>query len=210
MADAASLPAQTASEPQDTPGPAAPEAPKNGPPKPPPRPESQTYPQIAASHIDTLSKIAGQLPKLLVYFAAAISQLTNNPVETSETKGKPDTPNARQQALWVMTIYVGACIKQIREELVEQINDLEQYGVIPAKNPKRIVLQGPGQAAAAKDPEATVTNNGYGDFDVGVLNARAASGHAGDKDVLDRVKAMVEELIERTRVEASGDEMAID
>jgi hypothetical protein len=197
-------------EQQRTPGAAAREAHPDGAPKASPRQDSQTYRQIAATHIDTLSKINGQLPKLLAYFAAAISQLTNNPVETSETKGRPDSPKERQQALWVMTIYVGACIKQIREELVEQINDLEQYGVIPAKNPKRIMPPGPGQAAAAKDPESTVTNNGYGDFDVGVLNARAASGHAGDKDVLDRVKTMVEELIERTRVEASGDEMAVD
>ena len=79
--------------------------------------DPQSYRQIAASHIDTLSRINGQLPKLLAYFAAAISQLTNNPIETSDQKDKPDTPKSRQAALWVMTIYVGACIKQIREEL---------------------------------------------------------------------------------------------
>jgi hypothetical protein len=206
-----SEPAQTAKEQQDTPGSTQRDQ-KDGPSKSQPPQESQTYRQIAATHIDTLSKINGQLPKLLAYFAAAISQLTNNPVETSESKDKPDTPKERQQALWVMTIYVGACIKQIREELVEQINDLEQYGVIPAKSPKHIALPGPGQAAAAKDPEAGVVNNGYGDFDVGVLNARAASGHVGEEDVLDRVKTMVEEFVSRGRVEAKGhgDEMAVD
>jgi hypothetical protein len=48
--------------------------------------KSQTYNQIAADHIDTLSIINEQLPKLLAYSAAAISQLTNNPVETSAQK----------------------------------------------------------------------------------------------------------------------------
>jgi hypothetical protein len=53
--------------------------------------KSQTYNQIAASHIDTLSIINEQLPKLLAYSAAAISQLTNNPVETSAQKDQPDS-----------------------------------------------------------------------------------------------------------------------
>ncbi|KAH8727094.1 hypothetical protein GQ44DRAFT_612399 [Phaeosphaeriaceae sp. PMI808] len=172
--------------------------------------EAQTYRQIAANHIDILSRINGQLPKLLAYFAAAISQLTNNPIETSDQKGKPDTPQARQQALWVMTIYVGACIKQIREELVDQVNDLERYRVIPAKHPKYSALPGEGQAAKTNDAEAGVKHGGYGDFDVGVLNARAASGHIGGEDMLDRVKAMVEDLIKKSDAETNGDRMAVD
>lgn len=55
-----------------------------------------------------------------------------------------------------------------------------------------------------------MTNGGYGDFDVGVLNARAASGHVGGEDVLDRIKAMVEDLKKRSEVEADGEEMAVD
>lgn len=175
-----------------------------------PAQESQTYHQIAATHIDTLSKINEQLPKLLTYFAAAISQLTNNPIETPVSKDQPDSPQARQQALWVMTMYVGAAIKEIREELSKQINDLERYGVIPAKHPKYTSMPKQGQSANEVDPEATVKNGGYGDFDVGVLNARAASGHIGGDDVLDRVKAMVEDLMKRSGVEANGDNMAVD
>jgi hypothetical protein len=209
MSNAASQQAQTVKEQQDTPGSTQRDQ-KDSQPKSQPPQESQTYRQIAATHIDTLSKINGQLPKLLAYFAAAISQLTNNPIETSDQKDKPDTPRERQQALWVMTIYVGACIKQIREELFEQINDLERYGVIPAKHPKYTAMPGQGQAGNAKDPEASVKNGGYGDFDVGVLNARAASGHIGGEDVLDRVKAMVEELMKKNGVEANGEEMAVD
>jgi hypothetical protein len=171
---------------------------------------SQTYNQIAATHIDTLSKINEQLPKLLAYSAAAVSQLTNNPVETSGQKDEPDSTKARQQALWTMSMYVGFSIKLVREELSKQINDLEQYGVIPAKHPKYTAMPKTGQAANAAAAEASVKNGGYGDFDVGVLNARAASGHVGGDDVLDRVKAMVEELAKRSEIEADGEAMAVD
>jgi hypothetical protein len=172
--------------------------------------KSQTYNQIAASHIDTLSIINEQLPKLLAYSAAAISQLTNNPVETSAQKDQPDSIKARQQTLWTMTRYVGLSMKLIREEISLQINDLERYGVIPAKHPKYTVLSKPGQPAKAASAEESVKNGGYGDFDVGVLNARAASGHLGGDDLLDRVKAMVEELARRSDVEADGEAMAVD
>jgi hypothetical protein len=170
---------------------------------------SQTYNQIAATHIDTLSKINEQLPKLLAYSAAAVSQLTNNPVETSAQKDEPDSTKARQQALWTMSMYVGFSVKLVREELSKQISDLEQYGVIPAKHPKYTAMPKTGQTANAA-AEASVKNGGYGDFDVGVLNARAASGHVGGDDVLDRVKAMVEELAKRSEVEADGEAMAVD
>jgi hypothetical protein len=172
--------------------------------------KSQTYNQIAATHIDTLSRINEQLPKLLAYSAAAISQLTNNPVETSAQKDQPDSTKARQQALWTMTRYVGLSMKLIREELSLQINDLERYGVIPAKHPKYGAMPKVGQPANAAGAEASVKNGGYGDFDVGVLNARAASGHVGGDDVLDRVKAMVEELARRSEAEADGEAMAVD
>lgn len=176
-----------------------------------PAQESQTYHQIAATHIDTLSSINEQLPKLLTYFAAAISQLTNNPIETPVSKDQPDSAETRQQSLWVMTMYVGAAIKEIREELSKQINDLERYGVIPAKHPKYTVMPKQGQSASeVVDSEASVKNGGYGDFDVGVLNARAASGHIGGDDVLDRVKAMVEDLMKRSGAKANGENMAVD
>jgi hypothetical protein len=174
-----------------------------------PAQQSQTYNQIAANHIDVLSKINEQLPKLLTYFAAAISQLTNNPVETPGQKDQPDTPQARQQALWMQTMFVGLSIHQIREELVSQINDLERYGVIPAAHPKYTPQQ-IGDNAPPHDPQKSVTNGGYGDFDVGVLNARAASGHVGGDDVLDRIRNMVEELKKRSEGEADGEQMAVD
>jgi hypothetical protein len=174
-----------------------------------PAQQSQTYNQIAATHIDTLSRINEQLPKLLTYFAAAISQLTNNPVETPAQKDQPDTPQSRQQALWMQTMFVGLSIHQIREELVNQINDLERYGVIPATHPKYTPQQ-IGKVAPPHDPQASVTNGGYGDFDVGVLNARAASGHVGGEHVLDRIRTIVEDLKKRSEDDKSGEEMVVD
>lgn len=174
------------------------------------QPQAQTYHQIAASHIDTLSRINEQLPKLLTYFAATISQLTNNPVETPISKGKPDTIQSRQEALWMMSLFTGASIKEIREELIIQINDLERYGVIPEKHQRYTAIPREGQTTKPVDPEATVTNGGFGNFDVGILNARAASGQAGEADVLDRLKALAEELIKRSGGEADGEEMSVD
>jgi hypothetical protein len=170
---------------------------------------AQTYRQIAAAHIDTLSGINEQLPKLLAYFAATISQLTNNPIETKGQAGQPDTVKSRHSAVWLMSLYVGMAVKEIREELEKQINDLERYGVIPAKHPKYSALPGQGQASK-HDPQASVKNGGYGNFDVGVLNAQAAPGQIGSEDVLDRVKTVVEDLIKRSGLEANGAEMAVD
>jgi hypothetical protein len=201
MSTESSQQAQTLQEQENTPTQNGPHT-SSGPPQ-----EAQTYDQIAASHIDTLSKLNEQLPKLLTYFAAVISQLTNNPIEVPATKDQPDSAEMRQQAVFQMTAYVGAGIKLIRENLVDQINDLERHGVIPAKHPK-YTKQGPGPVTV--DPEASVKNGGYGDFDVGVLNARAASGHIGGDDVLARVKSMVEDLTRMSQAEAKGDEMAVD
>lgn len=181
--------------------------------KSPAAPTMQIYRQIAADHIDQLNDVNAQLPKLLTYFAALISQLTNNPIETPRSKGKPDSVYQRQESMWVMVLYLGTCIGEIRDALVKQINDLERYGVIPAKHPKYTALPREpkeGQPAPAKDPEAGVKNGGYGDFDVGVLNARAALGQAGAEDMLDKVKTMVEELARRSNIELPAEDMVVD
>lgn len=174
------------------------------------QPESQTYPQIAASHIDTLSRVNQQLPKLLTYFAATISQLTNNPIETPVTKDKPDNIESRQEALWLMALYVGASIKEIREELVEQINHLERYGVIPSDAPRYGGKFQSDDAKKKEGSEQSVVNGGFGNFDVGVLNARAASGLAGHVDMLDRLNNMLDGLMKKTGMDQNGDEMAVD
>jgi hypothetical protein len=175
----------------------------------PQQPAAQTYRQIAAAHIAQLSAINAQLPKMLAYFAACISQLSNNPMETSVQTEQEDSVKKRQNVMWTMSLYVGAAIKEIREELEAQINDLWRYGVIPAQHQRYTALPHAGQVIKF-DPEASVKNGGYGDFDVGVLNARAASGQVGGEEVLDRLKAMMEELMHKSGVDMGGEDMVVD
>lgn len=98
----------------------------------------------------------------------------------------------------------------IREELVRQIEDLEKHKVIPASHPKFIVPKRHGDITRETvDPQANVKNGGYGEFDVGVLNARASAGVAAGEDVLERARLVLEELMKRSEdreVDKSGDE----
>ena len=174
--------------------------------------QQQTYRQVATTHIETLNKINRQLPKLLTWFATALTQLTNNPIQDADHQGQPDTLEARQAAFLKYAMYVGKINDEIWDELTEQINDLERYKVIPKSHPKYTAVKRPGDKGdkEVNDPEKTVKNGGYGDFDVGVLNARANSGQVGAEDVLDRVKGILEELKRRSEAEANGEDMAVD
>ncbi|KAI4627408.1 uncharacterized protein J4E87_003971 [Alternaria ethzedia] len=184
--------------------------------------EPKTYREVAAEHIDTLNEINHQIPKLLKYFATALSQLTNDPIpfQHDAMQCTPGTLEARKEAFRINALFCGASCEVIRSELVKQLNALERYKVIPKSHPKFTVNQRQGQGQAQKgkenesevvDPEKEVKNGGYGEFDVGVLNARASSGQVGTEDVLDRAKAILEELQKRTGG-AVGDEedMVID
>jgi len=184
--------------------------------------EPKTYREVAAEHIDTLNEINHQIPKLLKYFATALSQLTNDPIpfQHDAMQCTPGTLEARKEAFRINALFCGASCEVIRSELVKQINALERYKVIPKSHPKFTVNQRQGQGQAQKgkenesevvDPEKEVKNGGYGEFDVGVLNARASSGQVGTEDVLDRAKAILEELQKRTggTVE-DAEEMMVD
>ncbi|KAF1843751.1 uncharacterized protein K460DRAFT_357438 [Cucurbitaria berberidis CBS 394.84] len=175
-------------------------------------PKTQSYRQVAASHIDTLSEINRQLPKMLTYFATALTQLTNNPIHDRDQEGESDTPEARQAAFRKYAIYVGLSVGLIRDELTKQINDLELYKVIPKSHPKYAASKRQGEKGEkdVNDPEKDVKNGGYGEFDVGVLNARASSGQVGGEDVLDRAKAILEDLKRRSGDVTEEEEMIVD
>jgi hypothetical protein len=181
--------------------------------KPPAEPK--TYREVAAEHIDTLNEINHQIPKLLKYFATALSQLTNDPIpfQNDAMECTPGTLDARKEAFRINALFVGASCEVIRSELVKQINALERYKVIPKSHPKFTVTQRQGQGQKGKesesdvvDPEKEVKNGGYGEFDVGVLNARASSGQVGTEHVLDRAKAILEELQKRSASTEGGEE----
>ncbi|KAJ4987332.1 hypothetical protein SVAN01_07202 [Stagonosporopsis vannaccii] len=180
----------------------------------------QTYRQIAASHIAALNKLNSNLPDILALIAAALSQLTNNPIQ-SETRA--DSPRARDDDIRAFSAAIKSVMQGFREALVEQINDLERYKVIPATMPKFTPLPraaAPGapalqqQGPAKLDPDAGVKNGGYGQFDVGWLNAQVAGKAVGGDDALDRVRAVLDELLERSAQgstqKAEGEEMAVD
>lgn len=179
--------------------------------------EPKTYRQIAAEHIDTLNEINHQIPKLLKYFATALSQLTNDPIpfQHDAMQCEPGTLEARKEAFRINALFCGTSCEIIRQELVKQINALERYKVIPKSHPKFAVSQsqarkGKEEESEVVDPEKDVKNGGYGDFDVGVLNARASSGQVGAEDVLDRARAILQELQKRTEGATNSDDMVID
>jgi hypothetical protein len=174
-----------------------------------PAPQQQTYRQIAAAHIHALNQINAELPRILVHFASAMTQLTNNPIPKQERE-EGDSLQARQDDLRYFAYVTRRLVELLRADLVSQINDLEHYKVIPAKHPKFTPVQTEEQGHQQRDPEAGVKNGGYGDFDVGVLNARVASGQIGGEDVLERVRGVLEELLKRGGGEANGEDMAVD
>lgn len=199
--DAMETDAPTSTQPQDAATPAA---------------SQQTYRQIAASHIEALNKLNSNLPDILALIAASLSQLTNNPIQSSPQE---DSPRARERDMVAFSGAVKGLVSGFREALVEQINDLERYNVIPATMPKFTALpsaipsmgqQQQQQAPMKQDADAGVTNGGYGNFDVGVLNSKVSSGQVGGDDTLDRVKAVLDELLERSAQKSNGEEMAVD
>jgi hypothetical protein len=175
----------------------------------PAAPQQQTYRQIAAAHIHALNNINAELPRILVHFASAMTQLTNNPIPKQE-RPDGDSLQARQDDLRYFAYVTRRLVELLRADLVSQINDLEHYKVIPAKHQKFTPVQTDEHDTQQRDPEAGVKNGGYGDFDVGVLNARVASGQIGGDDVLERVRGVLDELLRRGRDDANGEEMAVD
>ncbi|KZM22655.1 uncharacterized protein EKO05_0009565 [Ascochyta rabiei] len=184
-----------------------------------PTASQQTYHQIAASHIEALNKLNSNLPDILALIAAALSQLTNNPIQSEP---REDSPQSRNMDTLAFGNAIKSFMQDFRATLIDQINDLERYKVIPATMPKFTALpsampgvggaqqQQQSQAALKQDPDAGVQNGGYGDFDVGVLNARVAAGQVGGDDALDRVKAVLDALLERSGQKTEGEEMAVD
>lgn len=199
--DAMDTDAPTSTQPQDTATPAA---------------SQQTYRQIAASHIEGLNKLNSNLPDILALIAASLSQLTNKPIQSGEQE---DSPAARERDLVGFSQAVKGIMAGLREALIDEINDLERYKVIPATMPKFTALpssipsmgqQQQQQAPVMQDPDAGVQNGGYGSFDVGVLNSKVKSGQVEGDDTLDRVKTVLNELLERSGQKSNADEMAVD
>ncbi|CAI6338532.1 unnamed protein product [Periconia digitata] len=201
-----------------------------------PHPEEPTSPQqpyreVAATHIRHLSTLSQRLPGILTTSATTLSQLTNAPIPSADNNAGSDSPAARRAALSSSANEFYTSVLALRTALHAQIDELEKHGVIPADEVrfKGVVQQpagagagaGAGAAAAASDnadggagskekkvdPQASVTNNGLGSFDVGILNARAGVRQKDGEEVLARMKRVVDGLVERAGGEEdSGDQ----
>ncbi|KAF2870929.1 hypothetical protein BDV95DRAFT_49919 [Massariosphaeria phaeospora] len=190
------------------------------------------YRGLAATHIRALSLANETLPPMLRASATAISQTTNSPINppTSTSSQTPDSLTRRQALLSESSSTFLTLLQEVRMQLHSQIDALEAEGVIPAEYIKYVApltnrpstnLSQAEQAAEqqkaqkAHDPEESVTNGGFGEFDVGVLNARAGVRQAGGEHVLERVRVVLEELVQRAEAEgaeaeASGEQRDVN
>lgn len=191
--------------------------------------QQQPYREIAATQIRHLSTLSHRIPGILTTSATTLSQLTNAPIPPASLPTTPDAPSARRAALSTSANAFYTSVLDLRAALHAQIDELEKHGVIPADELrfKGAVQQvgsagsagaatagaddaaaGAGSAKEKKgDPQASVTNNGLGSFDVGVLNARAGVRQRDGEEVLARMKRVVDGLVEQAGVpKESGDE----
>ncbi|EOD51293.1 putative casein kinase substrate phosphoprotein pp28 protein [Neofusicoccum parvum UCRNP2] len=129
---------------------------------------------VAAEHIQELSKIKEDVPKLLTAASHAISALTNRPLDSPSSA---DPLAARKEAYSAHTQTYFTLVRQIQDNLMREVGALEDAGVIPAKAEKV------ERAAQTQREGAEVKNGGLGELDVGWLNARTRDvgvGKAGE------------------------------
>ena len=184
--------------------------------------DNETYRSNATEHIRALSTLNTRLPPILNCAATTLSQLTNAPIVSSAapTVAPDEEPEARREAIASSANEYFTAVFNLSKELHKQVTDLQEAGVIPAEEvryiarteqPNIAASAQPGMPAAppatAKDTEATVTNGGLGEFDIGVLNARAGVRGTGEDEVLDRVKRLLEHLKRRPEGGVENDDM---
>lgn len=184
--------------------------------------DNGSYRSNATEHIRALSTLSTRLPPILNSAATTLSQLTNAPIVSSTAPAVADDeePKARREAIATSAQEYFTAVFNLSKELHKQVNDLEEAGVIPAEEVRYIArteepaarqppLPGmpPEPPAIAKDTEATVTNGGLGEFDIGVLNARAGVRGTGEDELLDRVKRLLGDLHRRTEDSQANDKM---
>jgi hypothetical protein len=185
----------------------------------------EDYRSTATTHIRALSTLSTRVPAILNHAATTLSQLTNAPIPSSTTAA--DSPQARRDAISSSAKAYFAAVFDIATELLTQVSDLEEAGVIPAQEVRYIARtvrdedagfggQGGLLAKAGmpqttpKDSEAAVTNGGLGEFDIGVLNARAGIREGGEGEVLERVKRLLEDLERRGKEGGEEENVKMD
>ncbi|KAL1636343.1 hypothetical protein SLS58_009836 [Diplodia intermedia] len=147
---------------------------------------------VAAEHIQELSKIKEDVPKLLTAASHAINALTNRPLASDSSTAEPsstsDPLDARKEAYQTHTRTYFTLVREISNNLSREIGALEEAGVIPAKAEKIEQAQQQQQQQQQQQREGgaggvEVKNGGLGELDVGWLNARTRDvgvGKAGE------------------------------
>ncbi|KAF2815147.1 uncharacterized protein BDZ99DRAFT_515897 [Mytilinidion resinicola] len=164
----------------------------------------------AEQRIQELSAINAQIPQILINASSAIRALTNSSSSSSNNTA-PASLAAHKATFQTSTRAFFTLITQISAQLTDQARALEAAGIIPPTNAKAASREMTGAEAAAllgaagggpagaiagaqvRDSEATVTNGGLGELDVGWLNARAGDvGRGMEAEVLARVREILE------------------
>ncbi|KAF2001058.1 hypothetical protein P154DRAFT_619681 [Amniculicola lignicola CBS 123094] len=168
----------------------------------------QPYRIIAASHIRELSIINETLPPILTHSATCISLLTTRPILS---KSSLDSPQHRRATLQASSSTFFSLVNNLTPALKAQVDALEAQFIIPEKAAAKkrvtaaapvihgvtgqVAVGGPGQGHGAGhegDMEDRITNEGLGEWDVGVLNARAGVRQVGAlEEVLERVEGVL-------------------
>lgn len=175
--------------------------------------------QISAAHIKKLSELNATVPPILQSAGQALSSLTNAPITTDSSHlDSSDSIALRKQLLTSSVQTFFQHTSTLARALGDEISALESHKIIPATgtkatsremtaadaakylNPGKEVAPPPGVAPVEKgrDSEATVTNAGLGDLDIGMLNARVG-GAKGELEVegglVERVRGILGELV---------------
>ncbi|KAF2121885.1 hypothetical protein BDV96DRAFT_132853 [Lophiotrema nucula] len=141
------------------------------------------------------------LPQLLELTATALSQLTNRPIPVSSTStSATDSTLVRERAFLQKSDELFRLINITRDALKSNVDRLTENDVIPKETTREVIANRPagGQPQQAPAPQAVVTNGGLGEFDIGMLNARARVGREGEA-VMRRVEKLLEGIVNREK-----------
>ncbi|OCL01691.1 hypothetical protein AOQ84DRAFT_369918 [Glonium stellatum] len=181
-----------------------------------------------AERIQELNTINEQVPQILQAAGQAIQALTNASLPPSSssnlfppTSSSASTLSTHKTAFQSSTHTFFTLVTAIANQLHTQAYALETAGIIPAKEhrPQREpnaadlaeISKFTGGGAGAEshmttDSEASTTNGGLGELDVGWLNARASDvGKGMEEEVLGRVKRVLEAMVGEENVQDEDD-----
>ena len=134
-----------------------------------------------------------EIPLLLQAASSAISVLTQNPspgiIPSNSYKSRSDAFKVHDEAFHTH-------LKKIQDDLLDQVDELQEEGLIVEKLPK------------AKPEEGEPTNGGLGGLDVGYLNSRARDvGIGKEGELVAEALKLAEKIVKGKKNEIDGDDV---